>query len=280
MIDASIIIRTKNESAHIGETLTAVLAQSPPPAEVLVVDSGSTDSTISIAESFGVDVFEMDPAEWSYPRALNLGAMKTSGSVIVCLSAHCVPASDRWLYNLTRHFEDPNVAGAWGPSIDPRLAIELDQPSMRQRPGTYTYATRRWGLDNANSAIRRSLWEQFPFDERLPATEDKAWGMEAMNRGFDLVCEPAAAVSHETHGVRAAYRRAVSVAEGYNAMFPEERRHGSGGLGNFGRAAGNSLSRNAHSPSFANVRKDFSRALASMATLAGLYVGSRDKSSR
>lgn len=277
LIDASVLIRTKDESEHIGSTLEAVLSQQPAPKEVLVLDSGSSDGTLAIVESFPVEIVEIDPADWSYPGALNLGALKTSGSLIVCLSAHCVPTSTRWLESLTRHFEDPQVAGVWGPSVAPGRDFDPDEQAIRQPPGSYEYATRWWGLDNANSAVRRDLWEEFPFNEDLPAAEDKAWGMEAMSRGFDIVFEPAAAVYHDTHGFRVSYRRAYAIAEGLNQLFPEQTRHSAGGLAKVGRAATKTVHRQVRSPSLASMRIDVERGISSVANLLGLYRGSKEK---
>jgi hypothetical protein len=92
---------------------------------------------------------------------------------------------------------------------------------MCQGPGSYNYANRTWGLSNANSAVRRDIWEQHPFDETMPAAEDKAWARDAMDRGLCIVHEPAAAVWHATHSPADAYRRQRAVMEGFARMFPE-----------------------------------------------------------
>lgn len=273
---AAILIRTKNEAEHLGRTLEAVLDQSLPPKEVLVIDSGSTDGTLEVAREYPVRVATIDPHEWSYPRALNLGASLTAGDVIVSLSAHCVPTSAAWLDHLTKHFSDPVVAGVWGPNVRPGATPE-PEPPQRQKPGTYTYETRMWGLSNANAAIRRELWELFPFDERLPATEDKAWGLEAMTRGYDLVYEPAAGVWHETHPVASAYRRNRAVVEGFNLIFPEYREHSSGTLAVLGRAAWRTASQRVREPSMRGMARDLKRGVSAVSALIGGYVADRTR---
>ena len=50
--------------------------------------------------------------------------------------------------------------------------------------------------NNANAAIRRDLWEQHPFDEKLPGLEDAGWAKDWMLRGYRVVYEPSAAVFH------------------------------------------------------------------------------------
>jgi len=50
----SVCIITLNEEANIGRTLDSVKGIAD---EIIVVDSGSTDSTVAIAQSFGAKVF-------------------------------------------------------------------------------------------------------------------------------------------------------------------------------------------------------------------------------
>jgi len=224
---ASIIIRTKNEERWLGTTLRAILTQSILPVEIFVIDSGSTDDTLTIARRFPeVTVLLISPQEWGYSRAINRAASKATGEILVVLSAHCPPVDERWLASLLAPFDDPIVAGVWGPSLSPGRPRPIVGPPEYQEPGSYRYENRSWGLSNPNAAIRRELWEAFPFDESLPAAEDKAWGREAMARGYCIVYEPKAAVWHPTHHPLAAYRRNRAVQAGFAMMFPERRAQG------------------------------------------------------
>ena len=220
---ASILIRTKNEARSLRATLDAVFTQTVPPHEVFIIDSGSRDATLEIAARYPVTIIRLSPKGWSYPRALNIGARESTGDFIVCLSAHCPPARTDWLANLLRHFEDPRVAAAWGPNHYRGSILPESEAPIRQEPGSYTFENRKWGMANCNSVLRRSLWEVIPFDETLPATEDKAWGREVMERGYSLVYEPAAGVWHERHSAFNSFRRSRAIRAGYEAMFPGRR---------------------------------------------------------
>ncbi|CAN5258015.1 hypothetical protein BH20ACT22_BH20ACT22_16280 [soil metagenome] len=220
MTTASILIRTKNEARSLGATLKQVSSQTLPPYEIFIIDSGSHDETLEIAARFPVQIIDIPQREWSYSRALNLGAAQAKGEIIVCLSAHCLPTDNHWLERLLRHFDDPSVAAAWGPSCRPDRPLPPPQPPTRQQPGDYTLETRTFGLENSNSALRRALWLEFPFDESLPATEDKAWAMEAMKRGYSLIFDPSAAVWHEAHSTSNSFRRNRAVLVGFRMLFP------------------------------------------------------------
>lgn len=274
-LSASIIVRTKNEARSLGAVLELVFSQSHSPHEVIVIDSGSTDATVDIANRFPVRVLHIHPDEWSYPLSLNRAASVAKGEILVCLSAHCLPVDRNWLEALCAPFDDPDVAAVWGPSLRQGRPLSDPGPPILQQPGSYGFENRTWGLSNANSALRRPLWEQFPFDERLQAAEDKAWGMEAMSRGFTIAHQPRAAVWHEGHTVRNAYLRNRKVAEGFSMIFPDAQDSNSGTVGRVGAAGTRSLLFNFRNPHPVTIWRDLRRVPSTVAAVVGAYVGYR-----
>jgi rhamnosyltransferase len=275
MRPASILIRTLNEEAALAATLQTVFAQSVAPHEVFVIDSGSADATLEIAARYPVRIVEIPPEEWSYPRALNRGAERATGEILVCLSAHAVPSGTEWLSNLLRHFDDPRVAAVWGPSLRLNRSTPLPAGPLRQEHGSYTVETRTWGLSNSNSALRRSLWELCPFDERLPGAEDKAWGREMMARGYCIVFDPAAATTHARHTAKNAYRRNRAAMEGFLLMFPELQRPAAGSWSRVARAALRIVRRYAARPYPWHLWRDIKQGVSTLASVVGGYAGSR-----
>ena len=53
-------------------------------------------------------------------------AAAARGDVIVSLSAHSLPAHERWLANLVRNFADARVAGVYGRQIPRATASVFD----------------------------------------------------------------------------------------------------------------------------------------------------------
>ncbi len=58
----TIVIRAFNEEKHIGKLLQGIASQSLKPVQIILVDSGSTDHTVSIAESFGAKIVHIQRA--------------------------------------------------------------------------------------------------------------------------------------------------------------------------------------------------------------------------
>lgn len=78
----SVLILTKNEERNIGRAIRSVEGLAD---EVVVVDSGSTDRTVEIAQSLGAKVIFK---EWEgYPSQLNYGVEQCSGEWILVLDA-------------------------------------------------------------------------------------------------------------------------------------------------------------------------------------------------
>lgn len=70
----SVILPAYNGSKHIGETLESILKQTVPPAEVLVVNDGSTDDTAAVVGAFGKAVTLIETPNQGVCKARNLGA--------------------------------------------------------------------------------------------------------------------------------------------------------------------------------------------------------------
>lgn len=117
----SIIVPALNEENRIGDTLSALGIH--PEVEVIVVDGGSSDGTVSIAETYGAAV--MCSASG---RALqmNAGAEAARGEVLVFLHADTVLPQD-YLADIQRVLSTPTVvAGAFRLGINcPGIAYRL-----------------------------------------------------------------------------------------------------------------------------------------------------------
>ena len=210
---ASVVVRARNEAAFIGRLLRGVALQDFPRAEVILVDSGSTDATRTIAADAGCRVIDLAPERFTYGHALNVGCAAARAPVCVFVSAHCVPANDRWLSRLLEPLRDPAVAAAYGKQLPLAHTLPYEQRNLLTG---FPFGSRRQTshafFHNANAAVRRDAWERAPFDETLPGLEDREWARRALAAGGQIVYEPLAMVYHE---------HAESLGEIYTRSFRE-----------------------------------------------------------
>lgn len=85
MATVSVIIPALNEERHIGHLLSDIERQSRSPEEVIVVDAGSSDGTLSVVEDFpGAVLLRGEPP---VARGRTLGGLSAAGDVLVFLDA-------------------------------------------------------------------------------------------------------------------------------------------------------------------------------------------------
>ncbi|WP_273568160.1 TIGR04283 family arsenosugar biosynthesis glycosyltransferase [Maribacter halichondriae] len=89
----SIIIPVLNEENDIAKVLTFLKDQSGTGSikEILVVDGGSSDTTVAIARRMGADVIE---ATKGRAKQMNLGANAAQGEILYFLHVDTLPAKD------------------------------------------------------------------------------------------------------------------------------------------------------------------------------------------
>jgi len=219
----SIIIRAYNEEKHIGRLLQGIRQQTIKDVEIILVDSGSTDETVSVAASFGARIVRIPSAEFTFGRSLNLGIQAATQEWIVIASAHIYPVYPDWLESLLHPFEDENVALTYGKQRGPETAQFSEQQIYHQwYPNVSKPRQATAFCNNANAAIRKSLWQQNPYDETLTGLEDLAWGKWAKEQGYDIAYVAEAEIIHvhnETpEGVFNRYRRE---AMAFKRIYPE-----------------------------------------------------------
>jgi glycosyltransferase involved in cell wall biosynthesis len=207
MIETSILIPTKNGAHDIGVCLEAIFSQKGVgPLEVLVVDSGSTDATVEITRRYPVRLEQIPPETFHHARTRNYAAGLAKGEVLVFLSQDAIPASDRWLAAFARDLKDPSIGAVYGrqlPKAESGLERRLAFAAMYGEGRIVKMPMDGVGLghkyyhfSNANSAIRKKVWEVTRFPEDLKVFEDVGIAKRILDSGWSIVYEPEAAVYH------------------------------------------------------------------------------------
>lgn len=225
MSSCSIVIRCYNEEQHIGKLLKGISEQDFTDYEIIIVDSGSTDATLAIATQYPVKVVSIKPSEFTFGRSLNLGCQAATGDYIVIVSAHVYPLYSDWLSNLIAPFEDPQVALTYGRQQgNEQTKYSEHQVFAKWFPLTSNFNQTTPFCNNANAAIRRSLWTKNPYDESLTGLEDLDWGKQAQKLGYKLAYVADASIVHVHEETPARicnrYRREAIALK---RILPEER---------------------------------------------------------
>ncbi len=211
----SVVVPTCNRRAVLQRCVEALVRQTHPNYEIIVVDDGSTDDTPRFMEQF---VAEHPDRSIRYLRnEMNIGAnpsrnrgiREATGSLVAFEDSDCVAEPD-WLERLTAPFDDDRVASVVGLVKDPEPTniFELTFKGTHRIVGSK--ANR---LSAGNMCLRRDLLLDWMLDEDRTTQAMQAdgtidltvsgrgdeEGLYLMLRaaGYDQLTAPDAAVLHE-----------------------------------------------------------------------------------
>jgi glycosyltransferase involved in cell wall biosynthesis len=196
---ASVVIRTLNEERHLDELLHAVKRQKleSMSVEVVVVDSGSTDKTLDIARAHDCKLVGITRDEFTFGRALNVGCKAAQGDVLVMVSGHCIPVDDLWLDRLVRPLVDRTAAYSYGRQVgNDKSRFSERQLFKKYFPAVSQLPQEGFFCNNANSALLRTAWEHFRFDEELTGLEDMELAARLVRAGQKIAYVADAPVYH------------------------------------------------------------------------------------
>jgi rhamnosyltransferase len=216
----SVLIPVRNGGDDFARCLTAIERQRVDDAvEIVVVDSGSIDQTIRVAREHGARVFEIPKDEFRHGRTRNVAAEHARGELLVFTTQDAFAERSDWLERLTAPLRaEETLAGVYGRQIahkgsSPPEEFFLDflygsTPRVQRISHADDLSLRTTLFSNVSSAIPRSIWKRFPFDDDVFFAEDQEWARRVLLAGYALRYEPAAVVRHShAYTVKTAFRR-------------------------------------------------------------------------
>jgi rhamnosyltransferase len=176
------------------------------PVEILVIDSGSTDSSIEIAKRYGVKVISIKPSEFNHGLTRNLGAHLANGDLLLYTVQDAFFTDSATIQKMSNWFIDKKIMSVCGHQAVPH---EHDKnpvlwfrryteplPDIREfQPGM---PSPKISWDNVISMYRSTALCQLPF-ETTDTGEDWIWAHEALKKNWKIVYDPSVIAWHYHH---------------------------------------------------------------------------------
>jgi glycosyltransferase involved in cell wall biosynthesis len=183
----SIICTVRNEAASIEPFVQSILEQTNPPDEMVIVDAGSTDGTVSKIEGMLVGripyrVIVRPGINIAAGRNVAVGAAKND--VLAVIDAGC-RADPTWLEELMRPFRE-----GWQVDFVGGVTLADPQTKFQECVGRLTtvppeaYDEDGWLYSSRNAAFTKEIWAQVGgYPEWLYTAEDTLYDIELKRAG-------------------------------------------------------------------------------------------------
>ncbi|MBA3765316.1 MAG: glycosyltransferase, partial [Actinobacteria bacterium] len=211
----SVVINTYNRAQSLESTLRALRQLDPVDLEVVVVNGPSTDGTKEVLDRWDRWVKVGHCPERNLSMSRNIGIAMAAGDVVAFIDDDAYP-DPAWLRHILDGFEDPEVAGVGGPTLDHTGVTLQARYNLADRLGnawvsTDADAPNPTALFNApiidtflytlgtNSAFRRDrLIEIGGFDEEYEYYLDETdVCLRLIERGYVITALDAGTVFHK-----------------------------------------------------------------------------------
>jgi len=203
----SIIVAAYNSQDTIEECLKSILALNYPANffEVIVMDGGSKDGTVKIAQKFPIKVISI---RLNAPAAYNY-AMKIASFPILGFIDADAKVEVEWLNKLAPHLAEPKVAGVsgsietWNSDNPWARSIGYELKNRYRRIGKFTDR-----IATMNLLLKKAVIEEAGgWDEKLPSQYDTDFGFRIAAKGYKIAYEPTAVCYHFNRPTLKAYYR-------------------------------------------------------------------------
>jgi len=205
--NVSVILTVKNEERTIGCAIESVLRIDYPNYEVIVVDGGSEDKTVTIAKNHGVRIIQMKDSTPGQGR--NIGIVNSSHPIVAFVDGDCYVKNKEWLRNAVNLLRQEGVGGVGGPVIPSSESPYVSRAFMDvlstffANAGSSQFARYKRqreveSISSCNSVYRREAIERgCLFAEDLKFCEDADLSYRIRKLGYRLVYSPKITVEHD-----------------------------------------------------------------------------------
>ncbi|ETD36202.1 glycosyltransferase family 2 protein [Pseudomonas chlororaphis] len=224
----ALIIPARNAGAHLDRLLPALAAQTLQPDSVLVVDSSSTDDTVSRFRQFGARVEVIAARQFNHGGTRRWASEQVDADALILLTQDAIPATPQTFANLIQELEeDPRIGLAYGRQLPHPGAGILEAQS---RHFNYSPQSRSKSLADAGelgiktcfssdsfSVYRRSALQAVGgFPEDVIGSEDAHVAARMLLNGYLVRYAASACVQHShSYSLMQEFRRYFDIGVFY-----------------------------------------------------------------
>lgn len=199
----SCIVPVYNGARFLAEALDSILAQSLPPAEIIVVDDGSTDATAAVVDAYAAKVRYVHQQNAGPASARNHGIRLAKGEFLSFLDADDLWQPDK-LARQRSALMSSAQAGICISHVQNFWVAELAHERERLRDDAF--AKPMPGYVCQCLLARRRVFETVGnFDESKRVGEDVDWFMRAERAGIQRLILDESLVYRRIHGHNISY---------------------------------------------------------------------------
>lgn len=199
----TIAVCTYNRQDEITACLSSLCQQSYGNFEILIVDDGSTDRTVTIVKDFFATSPDVSWRTVTHDKnrglysARNTACKEARGEIVAFLDTDCI-ADQNWILHLVTGFKDGSVVIVGG-HVDDFFDGTYIQMATK---GIYGYTRMPFGsvdyVIGCNMASRRDfLIDNQLTEEESYGNDDREWCEMARIAGFNILHVPSAKVLHK-----------------------------------------------------------------------------------
>jgi rhamnosyltransferase len=194
----TVIIPTYNASQYLDAQLKALRAQTIKDLDILIIDSSSSDETVSIAKKHGVDTLVIQKHEFDHGGTRTLaGKYRSRADILLYLTQDALPFDERAIEALIQPLHDSTCGATFGRQIPHPDATPFSRHArfFNYPPSSYirryedrtSLGIRAAFCSNSFAAYRREALDEVGwFAENLLVAEDMHVCARMLRKGFTL----------------------------------------------------------------------------------------------
>jgi glycosyltransferase involved in cell wall biosynthesis len=181
-ISISVIVPVYNDEKGLAATLDSLMLQTYPKEqiEIIVVDNGSTDQSVAVAQTFSGVIVLKENKPGSY-AARNTGILTSSHPTLAFLDAECIAHPD-WISEGIKALKKIQFDGLVGGKVIFTFQ-KKDNPNLIELYDSITHLKNKEYVEKDNFAVTGNMFtskavfdEVGLFDDELKSGGDREWG--------------------------------------------------------------------------------------------------------